>query len=181
MSEIHTIDDRKITIVNPSDWYWNVEGGYRPHHRGGGLWVYQFGAYGTTWLAVWGANIEDALEDAAQWLADHAPGLITTEKEFWEDKSLLQDAMNELGFSGAFEDLEDEDKWSIQDKMTVDMTYTESGYIASYEWYVNEIDSGDPIYKKILVQSVREDPDLDDCEIDAYNKALALTRGRMKA
>lgn len=171
-----TKDGRKIVIINPGEWVWNVEGGYRPHHRGGGIWIYQFGAYGTTWLAVWGANIEDTLEEAAQWLLEHARGQITTQEQLWEDKSDIEDAMGELGLSGAFEDLEDEDKWAVQDRMTVDMTYTESGYIASWEWYVNEICPGDALYKPILVESVREDPDLDEYQIEAYNKALKMMR-----
>lgn len=170
---------QQIYIVNPGDWHWNVVGGYRPHHRGGGLWLFQFGAYGATWVAVWNASLEDALEEAGGWLADHAPGHLTTEEELWKDKGLIEDAMEDVGVSGPFNELDEEDQYKVHESMTTDMTYTESGYLNSWEWYVNELDPGDPDYKKILVESAREDPEVieeDEGTMELYQKALAATR-----
>ena len=57
-------DGRKtITAVNPADDM------YEPM-------VLWFGQTGTTYLAVWASNLDDAVEVAAEWLAMHAPGHI---------------------------------------------------------------------------------------------------------
>lgn len=91
------------------------------HARETSLFVFRFGAYGDTKVAVWEApdHIDSALEKAAEWLSDYAPGIFT-EVNSEEDE--------------------------------VDMTYTESGYIASYEWHVDEITSG-PLYDAALTES----------------------------
>ncbi len=94
------------------------------------FYVFAFGAYGDTYVAVgrpsWGHGdgMCEALEDAAACLADVAPGYF--------HKPDLQDAINEIAAEGG--DTEDEDE--IMDRACADLTYTESGYLASWEWTV---------------------------------------------
>ena len=54
-----------ITMVNPT------EREYASHD-----YVLWFGGCGTTNLRVWADSLEDALEIAADWLKEHAPGHI---------------------------------------------------------------------------------------------------------
>lgn len=160
--------DKKVYIANPDNWAYAKN-----------IWLFQFGAYGSTWVAVWEPHLEDALEIVAEWLADNEPGHLTTEKELWADKGLIADAMKDLGHTGKFDDLDDEDKWKVQDAMTVDMTYTESGYLTSYEWHVNELHSG-PLARDILTASVKhtvaENGDLDDPDQRTYLRLLKSTK-----
>lgn len=97
---------------------------------------------GVTYVSVWARGVEDALELAAEWLADHAPGLFT-EPDY-------ADAAAELGVAVPFtgKDLgdlyragEDELAQKIEDVACADLTYTESGYLASWEWSVSESDT----------------------------------------
>lgn len=71
--------------------------------------LFQFGAYGSTWLLVWGTSIESALESAAEWLREHEPG--------------------------HFVDVDSDEE--------PDVTYTESGWLLSYEWWVSEVTRSD--------------------------------------
>ncbi len=54
-----------ITPVNGSDLDWT-------DHR----YILWFGAYGTTRLMVWADHLQDALDVAIDWIAEHAPGLL---------------------------------------------------------------------------------------------------------
>ena len=114
------------------------------HHRGR---HFQFGAYGTKHVFVWAGpahrGIEDALEEAASWLADNAPGMFT-------------------------------DVGSEEDE--VDMTYTESGWLASWEWHVHELHAGDDLYAQVWEASVDHlatEGDLDDDDIENVNATAA--------
>ncbi len=109
------------------------------------LWAFQFGAYGWTGLLVWqDAELDDALEEAAGWLADHQPGILTNDQELAtlikEYKEENPEADDEAAYEGA----------------TTDLTYTESGHIPSWEWTVFEIHDNDPIYKAALQGSMEE-------------------------
>jgi hypothetical protein len=112
-------------IVNPSDkptrkkWFSKNES----------LWRFQFGAYGDTRLLVWSKGVDDGLEIAADWLATNAPGHLMAEGSD-ELKSLRDEAREELG-----EDADDEE---VDQSATADLTYTEAGYLTSYEWTVDE-------------------------------------------
>jgi hypothetical protein len=57
--------NQKLTIVNPGD-------RTRTRHR----YVLWFGAYGWTRLMVWANSLDDALDEAVDWIVDHAPGLL---------------------------------------------------------------------------------------------------------
>lgn len=116
-------------------------------------WLFSFGAHGTTHVLVIGVDyLEDALESAAEWLADHAPGHIM-ECYGEEHTDLIREACVERGGVWAwiaYQDhdsaMSDETRWDIEAEAESDLTRTESGFLASYEWGVNE----DPSREEIL-------------------------------
>lgn len=120
---------RQVVIINPdeSDDYKNRLGRTRFHKF---VLSFEFG----TNLMVYAYSLDDALEECGEYLAKHAPGLITP--LFGDEMNdLLRDACKDAGIDFAdFDSLEDEKKWDLQDKATADMSYTESGYIS--EWAV---------------------------------------------
>jgi hypothetical protein len=113
-----------IVILNPSDRDWK-------RHR----YVLWFGACGSTRIMVWANGLEDALEECAAYLADHAPGHIMAE---WSDEheKLIAEVCEERGvaFPDGFQALKDDAKWEICTAAEADLTRTESGFITSYEW-----------------------------------------------
>jgi hypothetical protein len=118
-------DDRNpFVVVNPT--------AYDTYSRNS-IFAFAFGAYGWTRLIVWEASdhVDDALEVAAEWLSEHAPGVLTSEEEIGK---LVDEAKAENPSAS------DEDAFEAA---TQDMTYTESGWIPSWEWTVNEFNDGD--------------------------------------
>lgn len=95
-----------------------------------GAWVFQFGAYGTTHVLAYG-HLEDALEDAAAWLKDNAPGHLT-EPDY-------SDAALDLGLSTQLDRLSDEESERVREAAETDLTHTESGWLLSYEWTCTEL------------------------------------------
>lgn len=87
-----------------------------------GLFGLHFGAYGWTRVLVWARSLETALEEACGWLADHAPGIFV-------DQQALQELERE--YREEHPDADDDD---VASEAYADLTYTESGYIPSYEW-----------------------------------------------
>ncbi len=113
-----------LVVVNPS------ERDYTDHR-----FVLSFGAVGTTHLLVWG-HLDDALETAAEWLAEHAPGHIMAHDSD-ELQELFNEAMGELyPESESIDDLDPEQVERCQEQATADLTYTEAGYLTSYEWFI---------------------------------------------
>lgn len=86
---------------------------------------------------VYASDLGSAIDECAEYLAKHAPGLITP--LFGDEMDeLLRDACKEDGIDFAdFDSLEDEKKWELQDVATRDMMYTESGYITSHDCAVS--------------------------------------------
>jgi hypothetical protein len=163
--------DQKMTIVNPS--------GFRPDYRGHPetLYNFQFGAYGTTWLLVWDdtGGFEGALEEAAGWLADNAPGHIMEEgSEGMQD--LYKEAAEEQGLPWPPPEGTDwgSDEWSrVYEDATADLTYTESGYLTSYEWWGGEVDTTSPTYVEAFRASLEDQEDeLDDEDLEVAQKVL---------
>lgn len=108
--------------------------------------TFHFGAYGDTHVSVWAQadHLEDALEIAAEWLADHAPGhLMPMYGE--EHMSLIHDVCAEHGIMpdqiAALEENDPERFHALCDEASEDLTYTESGFLTSYEWSVDESDN----------------------------------------
>lgn len=165
-----------VHIVNPEDFYPLYHNA--PFAR---LHVFQFGAYGDTWVAVWEHHLEDALEEAAGWLADNEPGHLTSEKEMGE---LIKEAAKELEV-----DISDVDDWGeepysdVLEAAEADMTYTESGWLTSYEWFVNEVDPSEPLYLDTFDASWEPaleenllDEDQEELVEDAYVKLTKMTK-----
>lgn len=126
-------DDRNpYVLVNPLD------------YSGADLFAMHFGAYGSTCLLVWSGSVEDSAETAAEWLAQYAPGHITTEEHVGK---LMEEAkQDEPG-------LDDEEAY---EKATADLTYTEAGWLTSYEWTVDDVHKGTPLFDAALEASKEE-------------------------
>jgi hypothetical protein len=101
-------DGRNIVFANPEESIWAM------------LYVLWFSQHAPLRVAVWADGLEDALEEAADYLKEFAPGMFADEAE------LAKDARTELG-----PDAEDEAIWEWMD---MDMTRTESGLISSEDW-----------------------------------------------
>lgn len=116
--------DRAVNYAN-----WSTHEGAR--------FTFQFGAYGDTQVVVFGApdHLEDALEEAASWLKDNAPGHLI--EDWGSEHQALYDAVWDELFPGV-EELTDEQREQVHEQATADLTYTESGYLASREWHVHE-------------------------------------------
>ena len=101
-----------------------------------GVFVFKFGAYGATHVLAYG-YLEDALEDAATWLAENAPGHLTEPEcpecshpqctQVDSDDSASQFKCDKCGHTFEREDAE------------ADLTHTESGWLLSHEWTCTEI------------------------------------------
>lgn len=154
-----------IWIVNPLD-VENPEGGFV--RRYGGLTVenivivFSFGAYGCTMVAVINETLNDALETAAAWLAEYRPGLIEEDGSASRRASEL-DAYREVTGNGDADrvpdDLDDDTRERVWAMAETDMTYTESGWIPSWEWTMTDLDPSDPLHGKIVRKAM-----------DAYRK-----------
>lgn len=105
-------------------------------------WHFFFGAYGDTQVAILGCglSLEDALEEAFEWLDDYAPGTLHTIGE--ADYEL---AAAELGVSWAPQRVSDDDISRVTERAETDMTMCShttlkhGNCIPSWEWHVNEI------------------------------------------
>lgn len=101
-----------IAIVNPNDRDWT-------RHR----YVLAFGAYGWTRLLIWANSLDDALEEAGDWIEDHAPGLFCDEA--------VADAYAEARERGLSE--EDAQAEAEQDTTSV---CSGNHYLPSWEWSI---------------------------------------------
>lgn len=119
-----------LHIINPEN---RETGRSRCRHRSTKRYVLWFGACGSTYLMVWERSLEDALETCAEWLADNAPGLIDAH-DSEHLKELYTEACEDLFPGVAEDDLDDDQRCEAQGQATADMTYTEAGYLTSYEW-----------------------------------------------
>lgn len=102
----------EVTLVNPSDRDWTRR-----------RFVLAFGDYGWTQCVVWANSLDDALDEAVDWIAEHAPGLLADDS--------VREEFERLVAEGATE----EEAW---EEATVDTTCAgNSGhYLLSYEWAI---------------------------------------------
>lgn len=115
----------KIHVANPND------KAFYSHS-----FVLWFGAYGWTRVLVYASDLESALEEAAGYLADNYPGLIM-KHDSEELKDLYKEACEELGAPYP----PTEENWEkVDEKALIDLTYTESGCIPSWEWGISAED-----------------------------------------
>lgn len=129
---------RQVTMINAGDKSYHTHKrtkfGFssRSNVKAFVLW---FGAYGDTRLHVYSGSLDDALEECAAWLLEHAPGhLMQTDNETYQD--LMADACKDAGLAWPVADgvTDMEPYWKAEESATADMTHTESGYLTSYEW-----------------------------------------------
>lgn len=112
----------KIINVNPGS-------GWRHNY------IFAFGAYGDTLLRAWGDSLQDALDEAADWASDHAPGLLVSD-------DVIKEAYDEAIAEGKSE----EEAWEYAEQDTSPA----GGYgqrIMSHEWHVV---AEDPTREQIL-------------------------------
>ncbi len=117
----------RASIANPDQWLWSST-----------LWRFDIGACGPTHIYVWEDSLEEALEIAAAYIRDRGWNGLFTEPE-------LDDAREELGAQASDE--------AVFDAATQEMTYTESGYLLSYEWWGREISGSGREYQQVRVAS----------------------------
>lgn len=103
---------RDIIPVNGSDRSWMK-------HR----FILAFGAYADTRIMVWANHIEGAIDEAIDWLVDHAPGHIVDD--------LVAEAYREAIAAGKSEE-------EAMDYAREDTTCggNAGNYIMSHEWYL---------------------------------------------
>ena len=130
-------ENAKLFVANPNE-----------HAFQDQLFYFQFGAYACTHVLVFADSFEDALEEAAEWLRAHAPGVFHERSA--ED---LADARKELAEERGVKP-EDLDDAEVEEFATQDLTYTESGYLASWEWFVRDADEK---LKNDLVECLKAD------------------------
>jgi hypothetical protein len=122
--------------INPSD---------RPGQYGRETcYDFHFGAYADTAVSVWARSCEDALELAAEYVAAHYPGHIMPEGDSTLE-DLRREACEERGLvyppTCDHSELEEQGYYAAFESAEADLTYTESGYLTSYEWTVDEYDT----------------------------------------
>ncbi len=92
--------------------------------------ILAFGAYGWTRLMVWANNCNDAFDEAVDWIADNAPGLLADEQ--------VQEAFRDLKEEGGQMLLPFESDEMLWQEATQDTCVggNEGHYIVSHEWFV---------------------------------------------
>lgn len=127
-------------------------------------WLFFFGVYNPPGVLVYGGYPSDALEGAA----DHpqAKGAHAGEPDYDE-------AMEALGYEGDFDDLTVDQRDEVREAAEADLTYTEAGWLASWEWSVNEIHHGSDLYGDGVAVWVKENPDWVDDPEDEVRDVLA--------
>jgi len=121
-----------IPFANPGDYNFNRD--TMP------LYLFQFGAYGDTRVYAWGCHsLDDALEAAAEWLRDNAPGHFVGVD--------YAEAAADVGAPADWDSEDNVDEWGerVREAAEVDLTYTESGHLAAWEWAVSEVTDADTV------------------------------------
>lgn len=106
--------------------------------RWGRPWVLWFGAYAATHVLVYADSLDEALEEAAQGIHDAGwHGLFTAPDYADAIEDLIRDGevpegttMDMIRTCGVIDDL----SAKVLDYAESDLTYTGSGFIASWEW-----------------------------------------------
>lgn len=146
--------------------------------REGPLWELQFGAYGSTHVYVWADGVESAFEVAVEWLDDHAPGLLVMVNE--ED---YQRAAEELGKVWDPSDPDYEIIETAEADMTMigHTTLKHGNAVASWEWYVREVERGSAEWNEIVERSREESGEYEENSSRSQDVVLAAIRGQRKS
>ena len=120
--------------------------------------LFCFGSYGDVRVAVFRSaglsSLDDCLEAAASALADEGMRGIVMPHGSRDLADLFTEAREELSAGGA-EPTDEE----IHDLATRDLTYTEAGYLTSYEWGVTDLRHGSRLYGNLAAVWLQEHPD----------------------
>ena len=81
--------------------------------------LFGFGSIGTTWVLAYGYSLDEALDEAADWLRD---------RKLWGHITPHSVGLDELGCDCA-------DPFDCESH-----TYTEAGWLSSEEWFVHGFD-----------------------------------------
>ena len=168
----HSFDYRGATYylaLEPNAWEW-FKGWTATGGESGPIFDMQFGTFGTLHVIVFADSnegLEGAIEEAAALLADEAPGHIM-EPDSEELADLYREAFSDL-FPEHEERMESTDSWfdmttdreqeQVREQAEADLTYTESGYLTSYEWGVAEVFPGTPLFGRAFWEALQADPD----------------------
>lgn len=153
------VDDQTFHLDDESD-------PYEAARRKQDAFLFTFGPYGGVRVLVYRSSgyrgLDDCLEVAAATLKDAGKtGLFTSDAEIAE---LVKEAEEE-GYEG------DE----AYDEATADLTYTEAGYLTSYEWSVSEIRWGSDLYGAGVAKALEGRPYLADTS-DSYEEIEDVLR-----
>jgi hypothetical protein len=91
-----TTNEMKPTYINRDDRHWTKN-----------RFILQFGAYGQTSLMVWADNLQEALDESIDWIAENEPGLLCNEQ--------VEEAFKEALAEGKSE----EEAWEISEQDTI--------------------------------------------------------------
>lgn len=111
-----TTGPQRVHVANPRDY-----GNGRPY-------LFSFGAVSPTYVLAFQHGVGDALEAAADWLKENEPGHFT-EPEYPEN----------------LEDMSEEEQEKARQEAEADLTYTDQGWLVSYEWTVNDVEQSDAL------------------------------------
>lgn len=111
--------DFRASIANPEEFVYALPSPYGT--PGWELWRLDFGSYGDLHIYVWSSSLQTALEVAAAYASERGWTIF--------EEPDLEEAREELKAEGNLSPSENQ----IAERATVDMTYTESGYLG-YDW-----------------------------------------------
>lgn len=145
----------EIPVVNPDD--------YRYYDS---LYVIWMGAYGEIKVYVWARCFEDALEEAAEYAGKHKRGVFTDPdyRDAVRDYYRAETGADYDAARAVYPDGCTIEPWpdypydddtfqeEVSTRAETDMTYTESGWIASWEWGGAEITDADE-YERVKLAS----------------------------
>ncbi len=109
---------RRVYIANPDERSWHT-----------GCWVFWFG-HSPTYVLAYGRGVEDALENAAQWISNYAPGLVVNQDDL---DSRVADAREDWINKNERHPTKDRDFEEIQESAEEDLICTESGWFIGHE------------------------------------------------
>ncbi|MCH9837175.1 hypothetical protein K0U83_16030 [bacterium] len=154
-------DDQTIYLDDESD-------PYEAAKKGDAASLFTFGPYGGVRVLVYASSgykgLDDRLEVAAATLRDAGmDGLFVSDEE-----------MRELLAEAEAEGHEGDDAYQ---QAEADLTYTEAGYLTSYEWAVNDLYPGHEVYGAGVAKYVEKNPDLFDDETGEEIEAVLEKAG----
>jgi len=168
--EVTRVDAPKLRAIapaaTPADWADRCET-YIVESDSPDAFLLQFGAYASVWVCVIGAGyFGDALESAAQYLEDSHPGLFV-EPEYCAEMQAIE-AKGREEFGATWDPRTDERFCKLAEDAECDLTRTDSGWLASWEWYGSEVDHTAAV-ASALSRALWADDDDDD---SPHNPAL---------